>query len=243
MSEEKKIYKAMSNVYSKVDAIKKDQMNKIQGFKFRGIDDVFNSLHKIFSEEEIFVLPTVLDSKREQIESKTGSKGYSVVSKIKYTFYAVDGSFVESVVEGEGADYGDKATSKSQSMAIKYLLLHSFMIPTEDMEDGDKTVIDDIKMPILSMDTYISKGKSPATMFPSEIKVLKGFTAESVEICFKTRLIHGINAYKAIVGYNEDETKLKFKELTGFESIIDMNIVEIERVYEALKIEAKAVKK
>lgn len=141
---EGKIYQAMSNVYGKIGAIGKDQRNEQQRFNFRGIDDVYNSLHKIFAEEGIFVIPEKQSSSRESIESKSGGKGFITISTIKFNFYASDGSCVSSIVDGEGADYGDKSTSKSQSMAIKYALLQIFMVPTEDTIDGDKTSVEEI---------------------------------------------------------------------------------------------------
>ena len=133
------IYKKMANVYSKIEAIGKTQENKEQRFKFRGIDDVYNALHKTMAEEGIFLAPEVIETTRTQIQSKSGTNGWHTISKIKFTFFAEDGSSVSAVTEGEAIDYGDKSTSKSQSMAIKYALLQTFMIPTEDTEDGDKT--------------------------------------------------------------------------------------------------------
>jgi len=133
------IYKKMANVYAKIEAIDKTKENKEQRFKFRGIDDVYNALHKIFAEECIFLVPEVIESQRTPIESKSGTKGWHTVSKYKFSFYAEDGSSVSAITEGEAIDYGDKSTSKSQSMSIKYALIQTFMIPTEDTEDGDKT--------------------------------------------------------------------------------------------------------
>ena len=133
------IYKKMANVYSKIEAIGKTQENKEQRFKFRGIDDVYNALHKTMAEEGIFITPEVVETTRTQIQSKSGTNGWHTISKIMFTFWAEDGSRICAVTEGEAIDYGDKSTSKSQSMAIKYALLQTFMIPTEDTEDGDKT--------------------------------------------------------------------------------------------------------
>ena len=139
------IYKKMANVYAKVEAISKNNENKEQRFKFRGIDDVYNTLHKIFAEEGIFITPENISTSRTQVQSKSGTNGYHTISLIKFTFFAEDGSFVCATAEGEAIDYGDKSTSKSQSMAIKYALLQTFMIPTEDTEDGDKTTPEPVK--------------------------------------------------------------------------------------------------
>lgn len=134
------IYQKMANVYKEVDAIAKTKSNTGElKYPFRGIDDVYNTLHKVFAKEGIFLVPETVSSGVEPFTSKSGSAGFHVISRIKFTFYAEDGSNVSAIAEGEAIDYGDKATSKSQSMAIKYALLQTFMIPTEDTEDGDAT--------------------------------------------------------------------------------------------------------
>jgi len=142
------IYKKMANVYAKVEAISKEKTNKEQNFKFRGIDDVYNTLHRVFAEEGIFLTPENISTSRNQVVSKSGTNGYHTISLIKFTFYAEDGSSVSALAEGESIDYGDKSTGKSQSMAIKQALLQTFMIPTEDTEDGDKTSPEAGKPPV-----------------------------------------------------------------------------------------------
>lgn len=131
----------------------------------------------------------------------------------------------------------NKAIQRALTKAIARHGLGLYIYAGEDLPDGEE------EENVLTMDTYISKGKTPATMFPSEIKVLKGYTPESIDRCYKTRLLAGIEAYRKMIGFNDDETKQKFMELTGVENVVDMNLVEIERVYDALKIKAKEMKK
>jgi hypothetical protein len=57
---------------------------------------------------------------------------------MKYHFYAEDGSTVSvGPVPAEGLDSGDKATNKALSAALKYALIQTFSIPTEDMAEAD----------------------------------------------------------------------------------------------------------
>jgi hypothetical protein len=132
-----KIYKAMIAVMQETDAIAKGQTNKTQGFKYRGIDDIYNALHGLMSKHGIFCTSEAIDHKREE---RTTAKGtvliYSTVT-MKYKYYTDDGSFVESSVIGEGMDSGDKATNKAMAVAHKYSLIQTFMIPTEDLKDPD----------------------------------------------------------------------------------------------------------
>lgn len=134
------IYEQMTKVMSEVDAIGKDATNKQQGFKYRGIDQVYNSLNPLLAKHKIFTMPKVLNSEREERKSNNG--GALLYSRVtmEYTFFTTDGSSVSCSVIGEGMDSGDKATNKAMAIAHKYALLQTFCIPTEDMIDPDSEV-------------------------------------------------------------------------------------------------------
>ena len=135
--ESPKIYAAISAVMNEVGVVGKDKKNAQQGFKYRGIDDVMNALSPALAKNHIFVVPEVLEQTREERQTKSGgSLTYSIL-KIKYTFYAEDGSHVEAIVIGEGMDSGDKGSNKSMSIAFKYACFQVFCIPTEEMKDPD----------------------------------------------------------------------------------------------------------
>ncbi|NCB71464.1 MAG: single-stranded DNA-binding protein [Clostridia bacterium] len=131
------IYQAMAEVMKDVEAIGKDQQNKQQGFKFRGIDDVYNAVHPILAKHGVFTVPTVLSERTEERQTRSGGNLIYRILTMKYTFFASDGSSVESVVVGEGMDSGDKAANKGMAIAHKYALLQTLCIPTEDMVDPD----------------------------------------------------------------------------------------------------------
>src|SRR5574344_1453791 len=131
------IYKKIIEVMGDINAVGKDRRNQKQGFQFRGIDDVMNELHSVLAKCGVFVVPQVLDEARSTGNAKSGSEIFSTRIKIKFTFYAEDGSFIESVVIGEAMDTGDKASNKALSIGLKYALLQVFCIPTEDEKDPD----------------------------------------------------------------------------------------------------------
>ena len=131
------IFAAMCAVMGDLDAIGKTSENKAQGFKFRGIDQVYNALNPLLSKHKIFTCPTVLDVQSEERETRSGGKMIYRIATIRYRFYCVDGSFVDATVVGEGADSGDKAMNKAMAIAHKYALFQVFTIPTEDMPDPD----------------------------------------------------------------------------------------------------------
>ena len=133
------IYAAIASIMNEVGAIGKDKQagSGSFGYKFRGIDDVMNRLNPLMAKHGVFVVPEVLESTREErINQKGNSVIYSVM-KVKYTYYAKDGSSVSSVVIGEGMDTGDKASNKAMSIALKYSMFQVFCIPTEEMKDPD----------------------------------------------------------------------------------------------------------
>lgn len=132
------IYGAIAGVIADVGAVAKDKVNKQQGFKFRSIDDVYNALHPALAKNKVFIVPEILERDCSVIgKTQKGTDMIKVVCKIKFTFYAEDGSSVESVIIGEGLDTGDKATNKAMAIAYKYVCFQVFCIPTDDMADPD----------------------------------------------------------------------------------------------------------
>jgi hypothetical protein len=131
------IYTAITNVMKEIGAIGKTSKNTQQGFMFRGIDAVMNAINPALIKNGIFIVPEILEQTREERQTKSGNNLIYSVCKIKYTFYAQDGSSVEAVVIGEGMDSGDKATNKAMSIAFKYACFQVFCIPTEEMVDPD----------------------------------------------------------------------------------------------------------
>lgn len=136
------IYRKMSDVMREIGAIGKDQKNQAQGFKFRGIDQFVNALYPALTKNGVFMAPRALRHDQE-LKDVVRSNGKSGVDKhvsimMEYTFYAEDGSSVTvGPIPAEGLDSGDKATNKALSAALKYALIQTFSIPTEDMAEAD----------------------------------------------------------------------------------------------------------
>lgn len=135
--EQAMIYQRMCNAMADIEAISKDKYNKQQGFKYRGIDDVMNTLFPIFQKHKLFLTPEVLDQHREERPSKSGGNLIYSILKVKYSLYTDDGSHVSAVVIGEGMDSADKSSNKAMAVAMKYAIFQMFCIPTEDMAKDD----------------------------------------------------------------------------------------------------------
>lgn len=134
------IYQAIIGVMSDIGVIGKEKKNAQQGFKYRGVDDVMNALQPVMVQHGLFVVPEIIDQKREERQTNRGGNLIYSVCTVRYTFYAKDGSSVQCVVIGEGMDSGDKATNKAMSIAFKYACFQVFCIPTEEMKDPDAEV-------------------------------------------------------------------------------------------------------
>lgn len=133
-----KVYDAICGVMKDIGAVGKNQENKFQRYRFRGIDDVYNALQPAMTKNHLIIVPKVLESKTETVQLG-GKPALHVKLNVQYDFIcAQDGSGVSANVVSEAMDQGDKATSKALSMAFKYAAFQMFCIPTEDTPDGDR---------------------------------------------------------------------------------------------------------
>lgn len=135
-----KVYAAISKVMAEIGrtGISKERNNQQQGFKFRGIDDVYNAMSPLLASAGLCVLPRV--TKREVTERATKSGGvlFYVALDVEFDLCcAEDGSKHTIAVSGEAMDSGDKATNKAMSAAFKYACIQVFCIPTEGNPDAD----------------------------------------------------------------------------------------------------------
>ena len=136
--EEKLIFQKMTSILKETKAITKSEKNQQQGFKFRGIDNVMNELHELFSKNDVFILQEVQDFTVDARPTAKGGTLFYTRATIKFRYMTTDGSFVETVNVGEAMDSGDKGMNKAMSIALKYSLLQMFLIPTEEPKDPDR---------------------------------------------------------------------------------------------------------
>lgn len=131
------IYESICAIMADCPAIAKAQKNNQQGFMYRGVDVVMNVFQPLLAKYHVFVVPEVLESIREDRQTKNGGNLIYTILKVRYTFFAEDGTYVTAVVQGEGMDSADKSGNKAMSVAFKYAMFQVFCIPTEEMKDPD----------------------------------------------------------------------------------------------------------
>lgn len=129
------VYKAIAAVAGELSeiGIAKGSENKQQGFKFRGIDAVYNALSPLLVKHNLVILPRCVE--RHCVERTSGSNKalFYVTVKAEFDFVsAVDGTKHIVTTYGEAMDSGDKATNKAMSAAYKYAAFQAFCIPTEE---------------------------------------------------------------------------------------------------------------
>jgi len=162
MTEITNIHQRMIAIAQAIGSIEKNETNTVQRFQFRGIDTVYNALHDIMAQEEVYSVPEVLAERSEERHSKAGGVLIYRVLTIRYTFYAPDGSSVQAIVIGEGMDSGDKASNKAMAVAHKYALLQVFTIPTAEAKDPDAESHEVAPRPVAK-----PKGGNPAVKKPA----------------------------------------------------------------------------
>ena len=89
--EKKNIYETITAVMEEIGAIGKNSKNNQQNFMYRGIDAVMNALSPAFVKHRLFVIPEVLEQKREERQTNKGGNLIYSICRVKYTFYAEDG--------------------------------------------------------------------------------------------------------------------------------------------------------
>ena len=132
------IYESIAQIMNEVGAIPKSKRNtQGNGFMYRGVDDVMNALQPLLAKYKVFVVPEVIEQSREERQTKNGGNLIYTILRVKYVFYAEDGTNISATVAGEAMDSGDKSSNKAMSAAFKYALFQTFCIPTEEMRDPD----------------------------------------------------------------------------------------------------------
>ena len=136
-----KVYHAINKVQAdlaRVGISKARTNSQGAGYKFRGIDDVFNALSPLLATHGLCILPRMLTRTCEERMSKSGGNLFYVTVEAEFDLVAAeDGSKHTIRTFGEAMDSGDKATNKAMSAAYKYAAMQAFSIPTEGDNDTE----------------------------------------------------------------------------------------------------------
>lgn len=143
-----KVYQCINAVQKQIASIgiSKTNKNQQQGYTFRGIDDVYNTLSPILANAGLCILPRMINRNCVEKINVKGTVLFYVTVDAEFDLIAAeDGSKHTIKTFGEAMDSGDKATNKAMSAAYKYACMQAFAIPTEGDNDADKTTHEPIK--------------------------------------------------------------------------------------------------
>lgn len=108
------------------------------GYKFASATDVADKVRGELAARNLTMLPAHIERWGDPGETTLSGKQSVVTLKVQWLI--TDGDSGESVTiesVGTGADSGDKATNKAQTIAMKYAMLLAFAIPTGDDPEAD----------------------------------------------------------------------------------------------------------
>lgn len=134
------IHETMIAVAREVTGLAKRDYNGGQKFNFRGIDAVMNVFGPAMRTHGLMALPTVEDITVTEKPGNNGKATQHVRVRMRLTFVNDVGETDErTVVWGEAMDWGDKATAKAHSVALRTAYLQAFCLPTDERDPDHDT--------------------------------------------------------------------------------------------------------
>jgi hypothetical protein len=145
----KTLQEAVLDVMKDVEYIKKDGTNSQQGYKFASAEAIVGEVRAAAIKHGVLI--SIGYSEATDLEAghtKSGTAIYRVRVKGRLTLHK--GTEVMSFdFYGEGADSGDKAIPKAQTMCLKQALRQIFLIETGEADADRETVPEQVaKVPL-----------------------------------------------------------------------------------------------
>lgn len=133
------IYQKLAKITGEIGVIAKDGNNQQQKYKYIEYETIAGKFRELFSKYGVVLIPSMVEQERSAITTSRGSSGLSTVCHFEFTVVNADKPDDRFMVkwQGEAADYGDKATNKAATAAVKYYLMRQFNISSKGDEDPD----------------------------------------------------------------------------------------------------------
>lgn len=209
-----KIYPAMCRILKEMDAVGKDLTNDVQKYPYRSIDHMVDEVHRLCAENEVFLVPEILESWvdiREVVVKGDTKKQFIDMVKVAFHWTAIDGSQVTMVTQGSGFDSLDKGSPKAHTNALKVALGQGFLMPflrefDTDEPNGDAPAVNDDENRRENLKKIIKElGRSEASFIdwlandkkyaiPGEVKEVDRLSSSQV----KTALAEAMKIYSEI---------------------------------------------
>lgn len=154
------LVKAVLSVMNEITGIDKSLVVGTGMMSYKGVSDkdVKKIIGNAMSKFGLIILPIGIHSEIKISDWEETSQ-YGVKRKqnvftevnTRYLLMHESGQSIEISGYGQGVDSQDKGAGKATTYALKYALLYTFLVPTGQIDDADKTHSEDIvipKMPI-----------------------------------------------------------------------------------------------
>ncbi len=135
------LHQKLAMITGDVGAIAKGGTNSEQKYAFIEYAAVAGELRGLFAKYNVLIVPYMQKTQHQQrteVQTKYGNKGEHVL--IDFTFVVINADDPTDKFSvswtGEAIDYGDKATNKAATSALKYYLMRQFNI-SEKGDDPD----------------------------------------------------------------------------------------------------------
>lgn len=131
---------ALAAAMAAVGGVEEKGQNKAQGWTFVSMGQIAATLRARLGENGVAVLPSILSTEEAEVKSSRGAAGYRVLVRMAVTFIHRSGEQWTVQTIGEGIDYGDKATGKAITSALKNALKMVFLFYAGEDDPDNHTV-------------------------------------------------------------------------------------------------------
>lgn len=122
-------------------------------FPYRGVDQALNLFGPACRLHGVLVLPHNVQTSYRDTTTSTGKPTRECIALVTYRIYGPKGDHLEVQAAGESLDTGDKGTAKAQAVALRTLLYHAGLVPTQD-PDPDSHNLERGEAPVRSAASY-----------------------------------------------------------------------------------------
>lgn len=185
MNEHKNINEALAAVYGGISGyVQKHKSDKLN-YSFAGEADLIAAIRPALVEHGIVIsIAEYVDVERCTMTTKNGAIMNVTMLRAVVRFTHTSGTHVDVQALGEGADSGDKSTTKAMTCAYKYALRQTFAIETGDDPDKDQNNVYDASTAKPLQKQEPSKQSAPKMPFdfqPATVADAKLWVADYVD--------------------------------------------------------------
>lgn len=156
------VHVAWSRVMATVRAVGKVESGTGIAYKFRGVDTALNVFGPACRLHGVLVLPVDIDPSYRDTKTSTGKPTRECTVKVTYRIVGPAGDALEVQSAGEALDSGDKGTAQALAVALRTLLFHAGLVPTQDL-DPDRSQLERGEAPVRPATDYRDEALDPRT--------------------------------------------------------------------------------